>query len=86
MTNNSFGKSINTLSIDVFEVFLKGLFISEVCWAVGIFTIKYSILAFFWRVFETARPARIAINMLLAIVLGNCSSVFHPTLLVGSIS
>ena len=37
------------------EPFEKGIFISQICWTFGIWTVKYSILAFYWRLFSANR-------------------------------
>ncbi|MCJ1459210.1 hypothetical protein MMC28_009587 [Mycoblastus sanguinarius] len=62
------GLGLSNLSVEIFESFLKGLFIGEFCWAASIFTVKYSILAFYWRLFSKLKGARIAIRVLLAVV------------------
>ena len=58
-------------SVALFQVVLfeKGLFISELCWTFIIWMVKYSILAFYWRLFSTNRRSiRIIIWVLAAAV------------------
>ena len=46
--------------------FAKGLFISEICWTFVIWTVKYSILAFYWRLFSANRRSIQVIIWILA--------------------
>ena len=53
---------------DVFQKFAFLTFISEICWTIAIWIIKYSILAFYWRLFSVnRRSTRIIIWILVAI-------------------
>lgn len=46
-----------------------GFFITEICWAVVIWIVKYSILAFYWRLFSVNRRlTRVIIWALVAFV------------------
>lgn len=57
------------------------LYISEICWTVAIWIIKYSILAFYWRLFSVnRRSARITIWTLIAIatIWGLAVVCFRP--------
>ncbi|KAM0798769.1 hypothetical protein BDR22DRAFT_934515 [Usnea florida] len=50
--------------------FTKGIFASEICWTFAIWTVKYSILAFYWRLFSANRRSiRIIIWVLAAVVM-----------------
>jgi len=62
------GKHIWIASPDAVTVFLKGLFISEVCFTGVIVSVKYSLLCFYWRLFKVHPSVRRAIYVLLAIV------------------
>lgn len=44
----------------------KVAFISEICWAVVIWIVKYSILAFYWRLFSANRQSTRAFIWVLA--------------------
>lgn len=57
------------IDVDLYVTdFLKAGFIMEICWIVGVSFAKYSILAFYWRLFSSVKSVRIAIYVLLAIV------------------
>ena len=68
VTSCGLGKEFWTISANDFEFFGQTIFISDLCWIVVIFTVKYSILAFYWRLFAHVRKARKAIFILLAFV------------------
>ena len=68
VTAHGLGENIYELSYNSFTFFIKGLYISEVLWTVVIFMVKYSILAFYWRLFSETRSARVAVHILLAVV------------------
>ncbi len=55
------------------------LFISDICWVVVIWTVKYSILAFYWRLFSVNRPlTRLFIWALTALVMCWGIAVVRP--------
>ena len=55
MAQNDVGKS----------KWLVGEYIAQICWVVGVSTVKYSILAFYWRIFSDVKNVRTAIFVLL---------------------
>lgn len=67
MVNNGLGKHIWVAQPNAITIFLQGLFISEVCYTGVITTVKYSILALYWRLFK-ATQIRIPIYILTAMV------------------
>ena len=69
MTKQGLGHEIESLAPFKIVLFEKGLFISELCWTFIIWMVKYSILAFYWRLFSTNRRLiRITIWVLAAAV------------------
>ena len=67
MTKEGLERDID--NVDVFQILQKGLFISEICWIFVIWIVKYSILAFYWRLFSANRRSiRIIIWVLAAAV------------------
>ena len=48
--------------------FYKTMFIAGICWIFAVSFAKYSILAFYWRLFNSVRSVRLGIYVLLAIV------------------
>lgn len=77
MVNEGLGKigGFDTENLDTFTPgqkqltpFFGGLFTSEICWALGISIVKFSILAFYWRLFSHVRNARLAVYTLLLLV------------------
>lgn len=60
LTRNSYvtvtkSDSIEDLTLDQVKLLLLGTFIIEICWGVVIWMVKYSILAFYWRLFSANR-------------------------------
>lgn len=53
--NNGLGKHIWVAPPNAIMVFLQGLFISEICYTGVMTTVKYSILALYWRLFKATR-------------------------------
>lgn len=53
MTQQGLGRNAYILSSDELEVFLKGMFITDIGWAISICVTKCSILAFYWRLFSS---------------------------------
>ena len=69
VTKQGLGESIESLTAMDVSAFFKTIFITEVCWAVAIWIVKYSILAFYWRLFSTNRKLhRVIIVVLTAFV------------------
>lgn len=65
--DNGLGKHIWVSPPNAITVFLQGLFISELCYTGVITTVKYSILALYWRLFKKT-PIRIPIYIVTAMV------------------
>ena len=42
-------------NVSLIDLLSQGLFISEICWILVIWIVKYSILAFYWRIFSANR-------------------------------
>ena len=53
VTQQGLGRNVDILSSDQLEVFLKGMFITDIGWAISICVTKCSILAFYWRLFSS---------------------------------
>ena len=53
VTQRGLGLDIHTLSPNKLEILLKGIFISDIGWAIAICLTKCSILAFYWRIFKS---------------------------------
>jgi hypothetical protein len=72
MIPNGFGRHIYIQRpeniLNVVEAFLKSLFIVEVCYTAAVAFAKYSILAFYWRIFKPNRSVRLAIYFLTGIM------------------
>ena len=49
-----FGKHFQVLGPDFFTVFFKHLFIGEILYTLVLCLVKYSILAFYWRLFGSS--------------------------------
>lgn len=63
------GRNELTLTLIQLESFVEATFISQICWAVVIWIVKYSILAFYWRLFSAnRRTVRVIIWSLTALV------------------
>ncbi|KAI4240744.1 MAG: hypothetical protein L6R40_004989 [Gallowayella cf. fulva] len=67
MVDNGFGRHIWVLPTDAGVVWAKGLFISELSYTIIICSIKFSLLAFYWRIFKQSK-IRIPIYILGATV------------------
>lgn len=78
MINNGLGKHIWVAPPNAIMVFLQGLFISEVCYTGVITTVKYSILALYWRLFKASR-IRIPIYLITAMVTCWGLAVVNPS-------
>lgn len=65
------GLGHHTATDDYFQLvtFEKGLLISEICWTIVIWTVKFSILAFYWRLFSANRRSIQVIIWILAAVV-----------------
>lgn len=60
----------HTLSPDRLDEFSKGIFISEIGWAIAICVAKCSILAFYWRLFTSqGRSFRITVWAFVALMI-----------------
>lgn len=75
LTRNSYvtvtkSYSIEDLTLDQVKLLLLGTFIIEICWGVVIWMVKYSILAFYWRLFSAnRRSTRSAVRFRLLILV-----------------
>ncbi|KAL8727983.1 MAG: hypothetical protein Q9181_005500 [Wetmoreana brouardii] len=67
MVDHGLGRHIWVAPMDAAVVWAKGLFISEVSYTIIICSIKFSLLAFYWRIFKQSK-IRIPIYVLGAIV------------------
>ena len=57
------------LNLYQLEIFMKAQFVCEICWTVVIWTVKYSILSSYWRLFSAnRRSTRVIIWILAALV------------------
>ena len=78
--NSGFGKHIEVAGLHGATVFAQELYISEICYTVTISCVKYSILAFYWRLFSVSN-IRLPIYILTALTTGwgvACvSQLFH---------
>jgi len=68
VTDVGLGRVVAFLTVDQVIAFEKGLFASEICWTIGVSAIKFSVLAFYWRLFSQARNARRALYILFIVV------------------
>ena len=70
MTKDGLGHDLYDVAPIQLPIFEKGLFISEICWTFVIWIVKYSILAFYWRLFSANRQStRLIIWVLAAVVM-----------------
>ncbi|KAL8698796.1 MAG: hypothetical protein Q9224_001689 [Gallowayella concinna] len=68
MVDHGLGRHIWTAPMDSDVVWAKGLFISEISYTIIICSIKFSLLAFYWRIFKQSK-IRIPIYVLGFIIL-----------------
>lgn len=69
VTRQGLGESIESISPDDISMTEKTIFISDICWEVAIWVARYSILAFYWRLFSTNRRlVRVVIWVLTALM------------------
>ena len=58
-----------SLNVYQLEIFMKAEFVCEICWTAVIWTVKYSILSSYWRLFSAnRRSTRVIIWVLAALV------------------
>ena len=70
VTQQGLGRDIHILLPDKLETLLKGIFISDIGWAIAICLTKCSILAFYWRLFNSqGRLFRIAVRVFVAVMI-----------------
>ncbi len=69
MVSQGLGNPVYDVDLDAIDNFLKGLYITEVCWTLAIFMVKCALIAFYWRIFSNIRHARTAILFLLGATL-----------------
>lgn len=51
------------------QAFQKAIFVSEICWEIALWIVKYATLAFYWRLFgRKGQSARLIIWVLVGIV------------------
>lgn len=55
VTEEGLGQFLNEGTLHQLELLLQATFIIEICWGVVIWIVKYSILAFYWRLFSANR-------------------------------
>ena len=67
-TRGGFGKHIWAAPLDGFEVYFHGLFIAEYLYTMSIVLVKWSILAFYWRIFGSVSLTRLPIWILFGII------------------
>ena len=63
---NGFGKHVEVAGAEGVKVSLEVLFFAEISYTITITFVKFSILAFYWRIFNVA-PIRVPIYLLAAI-------------------
>ena len=69
MIDHGLGKNLYSLSYFTIKDFLKGLYITEICWTLAILIVKCSIIAFYWRTFSHVKWARITIFVLVGVTV-----------------
>ena len=69
MTEQGLGHHLLGLRLYQVENFVKGIFISDIFWTFVIWTVKCSILAFYWRLFSASRRSTQVIIWILAVVV-----------------
>ncbi|KAH7124688.1 hypothetical protein EDB81DRAFT_846977 [Dactylonectria macrodidyma] len=67
-TRGGFGKHIWAAPLDGLKVYFQGLFIAEYLYTLSIVLVKWSILAFYWRIFGSVSSTRLPIWVLFGIV------------------
>ncbi|KAI0846127.1 hypothetical protein F5Y00DRAFT_272233 [Daldinia vernicosa] len=75
------GRHVQTFGPDVVKIFYIGLFISEMTYTGVIVFVKFSILAFYWRIFNRSGSIKLPITILTTAVLMWGLAVFFLTLL-----
>ena len=69
MTEQGLGQNLSEGTIYQLELQLQATLIIEICWGVVMWIVKYSILAFYWRLFSAnRRSTRLIIWTLAAFV------------------
>lgn len=69
VTKQGLGESIDLLTPIDISASIKTIVFAEICWAVAIWIVKYSVLVFYWRLFSTDRKFhRVVILVLTAFV------------------
>lgn len=69
VTQQGLGCDVHILPPDKLEIYLKGIFISDIGWAIAICLTKCSILAFYWRLFSQGRSFRITVRVFLGLII-----------------
>lgn len=69
MTKQGLGHDISSVTSFQLGLFVKGIFISQICWTFVIWTVNFSILAFYWRLFSANRRSVQVIIWILAVVV-----------------
>ena len=86
VTQRGLGRDNQILSPNELELYLKGIFISDIGWAIAICLTKCSILAFYWRIFKNGgRWFRITVWVVVALVINWGLVVVNINPLVSSI-
>ncbi|KAM5342214.1 hypothetical protein ACJ41O_015245 [Fusarium nematophilum] len=67
-TRGGFGKHLWAAPLDGLMVYFHGLFIAEYVYTMSIVLVKWSILAFYWRIFGSVRSTRLPIWILFGII------------------
>ncbi|KAI8651630.1 hypothetical protein NCS55_01408700 [Fusarium keratoplasticum] len=67
-TRGGFGKHIWAAPLDGLMVYFHGLFIAEYVYTMSIVLVKWSILAFYWRIFGSVGSTRLPIWILFGII------------------
>ncbi|CAJ2502527.1 Uu.00g099210.m01.CDS01 [Anthostomella pinea] len=75
MVRHGFGRHVWAAPPEATKVWAIGLFIAEITYTLSLVFVKYSILAFYWRVFGAQRSIRIPIWVLAGMVLAWGASV-----------
>ena len=69
VTSQGLGQNTEFLTWDDLSVLAKAIYVSDICWEVAIWVVRYSILAFYWRLLSTNRRLiRVAIWVLTALM------------------
>lgn len=83
VTAEGLGQNLEYATPKHIRILLHAIFITQICWGVVIWIVKYSVLAFYWRLFSAnRRSTRVTIWTLAALVTCWGNSVVRCVLLM----